>query len=290
MDEFIVDKRRLRASFSEAAATYDNAAALQREIGDRLLERLRYIKIAPEIVLDCGSGTGHAARGLRTCYPAARVVELDFAFDMLERSRASRPLRERLLRRPSAQFVCGDMEVLPFKASSVDLIASNLALQWANDLDRIFADFRRSLQPTGLLIFSTFGPDTLKELRSAFKSVDGYTHVNRFIDMHDIGDALIRAGFGAPVMETEYLTVTYAKLRDLIQDLRDLGATNFTAGRRRGLEGRRAWQALETGYEAFRRAGRLPATYEVVYGHAWVPAKKSSETNHIIQMQPRTPR
>ena len=177
--------------------------------------------------------------------------------------------RGRWLRRPHA--VCADAARVPLASRSVDLVFSNLMLQWCNDPDTVFGEFRRVAAPGGLLTFTTFGPDTLKELRSAWSAADGYSHVNRFIDMHDLGDALVRAGFAEPVMDVEQFTLTYDDLRGLMNDLKAMGAHNVTHGRSRGLTGRRRLAAAVAAYEAFRVDGRLPATWEVVYGHAWVP-------------------
>jgi malonyl-CoA O-methyltransferase len=167
--------------------------------------------------------------------------------------------------------VCADAAHLPLAEGSVDLIISNLMLQWC-DLDAVFAEFRRVLAPHGLVSFTTLGPDTLRELRSAWRAADSRTHVNQFIDMHDIGDALVRAGFASPVLDVERYTLTYPDLRRVAADLKDTGAHNATMGRARGLTGRRRFAAVQVAYEAYRQDGRLPATYEVVFGHAWTPA------------------
>jgi malonyl-CoA O-methyltransferase len=151
------------------------------------------------------------------------------------------------------------------------MVWSSLAFQWAADLPRVFGECLRVLQPGGLLSFTTFGPDTLRELRHAFAGTDGGVHVNRFVDMHDIGDQLVYAGFADPVMDMEYFTLTYADVESLMRDLKAIGAHNVAAGRKRGLTGRHALEELRRHYEAFRQDGRLPATFEVVYGHAWKP-------------------
>lgn len=264
MDGAQLDKRRVRASFERAATDYDRVAVLQREVGTRLLERLDLIKIGPQRVLDLGSGTGHIARALVKRYRAASVVALDIAAPMLLQARS----RSGWWRRP--RFVCGDIERLPFADHSADMILSNLTLQWCNSLDATFAEFRRVLRPGGLLLFTSFGPDTLLELRAAWAAADDYSHVNRFLDMHDVGDALLRAGLAEPVLDVERFTLTYPDVQGLVRDLKTLGAHNVTAGRPRGLTGRGRWQTLRDTYETFRTAqGLLPATYEVVYGHAW---------------------
>jgi malonyl-CoA O-methyltransferase len=166
-------------------------------------------------------------------------------------------------------LACADIEHLPFARNAFDMVWSNLTLQWLSRPDEAFAEFARVLRPEGLLLFSTLGPDTLMELRSAFSALDGFAHVNRFLDMHDVGDALVRAGFASPVMDVEHLTLTYHDVHAVIRDLRGIGAHTVGGDRRRGMMGRRDWACLVAGYEAFRRDGRLPATFEVVHGHAW---------------------
>jgi malonyl-CoA O-methyltransferase len=271
------DKRLTRRSFERAARRYDSAAVLQREVCQRMLERLQYIKHEPRIFLDAGSGTGFGSRALRKHYPHAVAVALDIAPAMLRAARGQVSWWQRtlpLLHTARESYVCGDVDRLPLKACGVDMVWSNLALQWSGDVSAAFAEMHRVLAPGGLLMFSTFGPDTLKELRHAFGGRDGYNHVNRFIDMHDIGDMLLGAGFAAPVVDMEYITMTYDDVRSLLRELKTIGAHSVVSGRRPGLMGKAQWQAMERAYEAFRRDGRLPATFEVVYGHAWVTGKE----------------
>lgn len=261
---FCVDKSRVRAAFERAAARYDEAAVLQHEVGNRLLERLDLVRLQPERILDLGCGTGRCTVGLAKRYRKARVVAVDLAVAMLRAARARAGWFSR------TRYLGADAESLPLADGSVDMIFSNLTLQWCVDLDTAFAEMRRVLRPGGLLMFTSFGPDTLNELRAAWAHADGFNHVNRFLDMHDIGDALMRAGLAEPVMDVEHLTVTYPNVLGLMHDLKTIGAHNATAGRPRGLTGRAQLRAMEQGYERFRRTdGVLPATYEVVYGHAW---------------------
>ncbi len=262
---FALDKRRVRAAFDAAAARYDEVAALQREVGARLLERLELIRLEPAVVVDLGCGTGLATRALMDRYTRARVHGLDLAPAMLAAARKRAPWLRKL------QVICADIEALPLADASVDLLFSNLCFQWAGDLERLFAECRRVLKPGGLLLFSTLGPDTLRELRQAWRAVDGYNHVNAFIDMHDVGDALVRARLADPVMDVERLTLTYREVDALMRELKALGAHNVSAGRARGLTGKGRLRALRAAYEGFRRDGVLPASYEVVYGHAWAP-------------------
>lgn len=256
-------KALARRSFEAAAAAYDQAAALQEEVGRRLLQRLDLVKIQPARILDLGSGTGRCIPGLFARYKKAEIVALDIALPMLEQARR----RRRWLRRPLS--VCGDAEVLPFADRSFDLVFSNLMLQWCVNLEGAFAELRRVLRPGGLLMFTSFGPDTLRELRGSWQEVDGYNHVNAFVDMHDVGDALVRTRFADPVMDVERLTVTYPDVWKLMRDLKQIGAHNVTAGRPRGLIGRTRMQRLVGAYERYRSNGLLPASYEIVNGHAW---------------------
>lgn len=270
-----LDKRRVRESFDRAAEHYDDVAVLQREVADRLLERLGLIKLQPSRVLDLGSGTGHCSRGLARHYPKAEVVSVDIAPGMLRYARRRLGLFQRLRHRHV--HICGDAEAVPLADDSVDLLFSSLTLQWCEDLDNTFREFMRVLRPGGLLMFSTFGPDTLRELRASWSAADGVTHVNQFIDMHDIGDALVRTRFADPVLDQEQFTLTYADVRGLMDELKQLGAHNATAGRAHGLTGKGRLRAMMQAYEEFRRDGVLPVTYEVAYGHAWVPEIKSRQ-------------
>ena len=252
-----------RRSFESAAAAYDQASALQQEVGQRLLQRLDLVKIQPDRILDLGSGTGQCIPDLLARYKKAQVVALDIALPMLWRARK----RGRWLRKPGC--VCADAERLPFADSSFDLVFSNLMLQWCVELEVVFTELQRVLRPGGLLLFTSFGPDTLHELRGSWQQVDGYSHVNAFADMHDVGDALLRTRFADPVMDVERLTVTYADVWKLMRELKQIGAHNVTAGRPRGLTGKARMQRLVGAYEHYRSQGVLPASYEIVNGHAW---------------------
>ncbi|MBM3359623.1 MAG: malonyl-ACP O-methyltransferase BioC [Betaproteobacteria bacterium] len=272
-NEYAVDKALVRRSFEQAAATYDAAAVLQDEVCRRMLARLDYIRLEPAVVLDAGSGTGNAAAGLLTRYPRARVVALDLALAMAQRARARRPWWRGVLdwHGPRLAAVCGDIEKLPLAEECVDMAWSNLAVQWTSEPQRAFSEIRRALKPGGVFMFSSFGPDTLKELRAAYQGVDRHTHVHRFIDMHDLGDMLVACGFGDPVMDMELITLTFPDVRALMRDLKAIGAHNMTRGRPTALSGKSLLEKVARNYEAFRRDGQLPATFEVVYGHAWKP-------------------
>jgi malonyl-CoA O-methyltransferase len=262
---YALEPGRVRRSFDRAAKTYDGAAVLHAEVRKNLLQRLQLVTLVPGVVLDAGAGTGFGSRALKRLYPKALVVALDSSLQMLKVAGKQQPWLRRFER------VCADAQALPLSDDSVDLIVSNLMLQWC-DPDAVFAELRRVLKPQGLLSFSAFGPDTLRELRLAWGHVDAHSHVHQFIDMHDLGDALVRNGFAAPVLDVERFTLQYLDVRKAAADLKATGAHNVTVGRTRGLTSPRKFAAMQAAYEQFRQDGRLPATYEVVFAHAWAPA------------------
>ena len=294
-DALSPDVRAVRRAFARAASTYDGAAVLQKEIGARMAERLDVVRLDPRGVLDAGCGTGDALPELAARYPKTRRVALDLAPPMLEvaraRTRTARstfgrllaPLRGRAGALPD--FVCGDLVALPFPAAAFDLVWSNATLQWVDDLPRAIAECHRVLAVGGLFTFTTLGPDTLKELRAAFAGVDARPHVGRFVDMHDIGDVLVAAGFADPVMQMEYMTLTYPDALAMLRDLKAIGATNAAHGRARGLMGRGRWQRALAALDATRSGGpqgRVVATFEVIYGHAWKAAPTRTPEGHAI--------
>ncbi len=269
-DEFYLDPHWVRRSFDRASSTYDAAAAVQAEIRTRLLERLDIVRLEPTAVLDLGAGTGHASRDLKRRYPSAQVVALDSSLSMLRESAG----QQRFLRRFLP--VCADAHSLPLRSQSFDLVLSNLVLEWCHDPDAVFAEAARVLRPKGLFTFTTLGPDTLKEVRDLWRGVDPFTHVHRFIDMHDFGDALLRAGFAEPVMDTERLTVTYSTLTALLAEIRGSGARNLAQGRPRGLTGRARGAVVRARSEELIRNDALRISVEVVHGHAWSMGERAS--------------
>lgn len=230
-----------------------------------MLERLDYVRLAPRRVLDAGSGPPRRALGKR--YPRARVIALDFSLPML----APRTLLARALKR-NIFPVCGELERLPIADGAVDLVWSNMALHWLSEPLAAFKEFRRVLAPHGLLLFSTLGPDSLKELRAAA----GEARVHSFIDMHDLGDMLLAAGLSDPVMDMEMLTLAYPDPDRLLADLRASGQTGARADRPRGLAGRAFARRLR------RTLGDKPrATFEIVYGHAWKPPARDPQVKTV---------
>ena len=297
-DIYRIDKMRARTSFGRAADTSDAAAVLQKLVREEMLGRLDLVKLDPQVILDAGCGTGLASHALQKRYSKSQVVSLDFAYPMLQKTRKTLGLSgfahqlKSLLGANKQSLLCADIEALPLANNSVGMVWSNVAIQWCNDLDAALQEFHRVLQPEGLLMFSTFGPDTLRELRAATDAASGNAHtsVSRFIDMHDIGDALVRAGFSAPVLDVERFTLTYDDVKSVMRDLKSIGAHNATDGRARGLMGRGYFSRLEAQYEQFRQDGKLPATFEVVYAHAWRGKDKPQHDEGVapITFKPRT--
>lgn len=289
-----IDLRRVRNLFSEPASVAESDF-LRREVAGRMLERLALVKIAPRNVLDLGCGEGSDLSALQQQYPNAQVLGIDASLPMLMYARARQVAALSSMNRLLAKWlpgrvgggsgnslVCADFARLPFKPNSADLIWSSLALHWHPQPDQVFAEWRRVLRTDGLLMFSCFGPDTFKEVRTAFVAVDQMPHVLPFVDMHDFGDMLVNVGFSTPVMDMETITVTYESADKLIADMRAWGG-NPLGSRRRGLCGRSAWSRMLASLEQSRRAdGKIPLTFEIVYGHAFRPAPKTTASGEAI--------
>lgn len=250
-------------SFTHAASTYDEHAVLQQEVGNRLLERLSYSSIKPTHILDVGAGTGYVTQKVKKLYRRTLIISVDITLSMLQRARS----KDSWWRR--GHYLGADAKMLPLVDNSMDLILSNLMLPWCENIPEIFNEFHRVLRPNGSLLFSTLGPLTLQQLRQSWAQVDQYGHVNDFVDMHNIGDALLKSKFKNPVMEMELLTLNYSHINDLFLDLKATGTCNFNKTRRSGLTGKNNLQQVIATYDQFRNsAKKLPATFEVVYGQA----------------------
>ncbi|ASR43194.1 malonyl-ACP O-methyltransferase BioC [Luteimonas sp. TWI662] len=268
----IFDRTHVRRAFSRASSSYAGAAALQRQVEAHLLESLDYLDDrVPGCVLDVGSGPAHAALAMRARWPKARIVAVDLALPMLQQAPVRAGWRDRLgLQRP-VDRVCADLRALPIAEDSVDVLFCNLSLQWVEDLAAAFAGFRRVLRPDGLLLCSTFGPQTLIELREAFGHADEVPHVSPFASIAEFGDALMQAGFRNPVLDREVAVHHHPDMAALMRELRAVGATNALAGRRRALTGRARFAAAAAHYEQFREADGLPASWEWITAMAWAP-------------------
>jgi malonyl-CoA O-methyltransferase len=293
MSAGLFDTKQVRRAFSRSAQTYDAVAQLQRQAEARLLESLDYLddpalaRTPPQRILDLGCGTGSASRAMQQRWPKAHILSADLALPMLAQAQAqARTLGKpgwlaNPFARPSIpQHLCADARALPLADGSVDVIFSNLCLQWVEDLGAVLNGFRRALKPQGLLLFSTFGPETLWELRSAFAQADAAPHVSPFVNTPGVGDALVNAGFFQPVVERDEEVTHYPAMTHLMRELHALGATNALTSRRNTLTGRGRFTAAERAYEEHRNQAGLPATWEIISAMAWAPAPGAPIREH----------
>lgn len=270
------EKHRIQKHFDAKAICYESSAILQRNVCKELLQRLDLTNIKPSVILDVGCGTGWGTQDLLKKYKKAKVLSLDLSPEMLKQTKS----KGGWLRKPT--LICADAEDIPLQDESVDLIFSSLMLQWC-DYKKVFAEFKRLLKPDGLLMFSTFGPDTLKELKKSWEQVDSHAHVNDFTDMHDLGDELIQAGLAEPVMDMDLLTLTYQDVKSVMVDLKAIGANTILKNQKKavekGLVTPGKFKRVITHYEKYRKNGVIPASYEIVYGHAWKTKQRETKKN-----------
>lgn len=256
------EKRHVIRSFGKAADTYDALAELQRQVGRALLSRLDRVDAATKSVLDLGCGTGYCTARLVKRAAGGRVLALDIAPQML------RIARSRLATRQALDYVCGDGEALPLEGGSIDLAFSNLALQWCGDAERVFGELGRVLKPGGALLFSTFGPATLQELRAAWAKADSYRHINEFQGPAAIASAMAGAGFGDVRIEREMRLCRYGGVLALMRELKSIGAHNVNEGRPRHLMGKGAMRRMMDAYRSQAGGETILATFEILYGFA----------------------
>ncbi len=272
----------MRNAFASAAGSYDSAAVLAREVGARMAARLDLVKITPQRVADIGCATGDGIRELQQRYPKAQPLALDFALPMLQAVRHATPRLQRLIRR-GPRLINADVRQLPLAANSLGLVWSNLMLHWLDDPLPALRELHRVLEVNGLLCFATLGPDTVKELRAAAEKVGVGDTAKRFLDMHDLGDMLVAAGFGDPVMDMERITLTYSTPRAFLADQRHLGVRDALLGQQPWRDWRRLLNAWPQDAD-----GRLTATFEIVYGHAWKPEPRQiADGRTVVQFRSR---
>lgn len=267
-------KQDIAQSFSKAALSYDSAALFQRIAGQRLLERLDFFTLEPAAILDVGCGTGFFTRKLSQRYPQARITGIDVAQGMIDFCRQQSD---------GESYICADACQLPVAENSYDLIFSNLTIQWIENLPELFQELNRVLKKDGLLLFTTLGPDTLYELKQSWASVDNYQHVNNFLDMHHVGDAMLGATLLDPVVDNEPVIIGYEKVMDLMRDLKNIGAHNLDHNRNLGLTSPRKLKKMMSFYQQFALDDhQLPATYELIYGHAFGSGKRALNYHEYI--------
>lgn len=258
-------------AFNKQASSYEQAALIQKEIGNRLFERLSFLKINPKYILDLGCGSGFFSQQLRKRYPKALVVGLDLAHEMLVQAKK----KQRILRR--WPLVNADMLHLPFPEGLFDLVFANQVIHWGNPLSTLFRELNRVMNVNACLMFTTLGPDTFKELKQAWQGVDDFAHANHFADMHDLGDILLAERFLEPVVDMEYLSLHYQTPIQLVRSLKAQGVKNINYARNKGLTSKSSWAKFEQNYETLRTPeGKYPLSYEVVYGHAWKGAQRKT--------------
>lgn len=282
-----IDRRQVRRNFDRAAKDYDAVAVFQREISRRMLERLDFVKIEPEWILDLGCGTAFDLSAISERYRKARVIGMDQSEAML---RAGESVRSQMrwslpfLKANKAALICADAQALPIRNNSVGFVWSNLLLHWVDDVAKVLREAHRVLEVEGLLMFSVLGPDSFKELRSSF--ADTYEHTLPFGDLHDYGDLLLECGFSDPVMDVDRITMHYQSLDDLLTELKRNGGSCATQGRCKGMFGKNAWQAMKTAYEEKAQGGIFPVSLEVVYGHAWKgELRKIEDGRNVIHFE-----
>lgn len=272
----MIEKQKVAESFDRAALTYDQWITIQKNIGDNLLERVQWLGIQPENILEVGTGTGRLTRALSKQYKDANLYAVDISSKMLTQAATM----------SNQNFICADAAQLPIADNSIDILVSNLMLQWCEDINSVIQEFARVLKPDGALFFSSFGPDTLKELRASWATVDDAIHVNSFIDMHHYGDSLLQAGLKNPVMDVDRLQWQYKEVKALMRELKNIGAHNINSERSRSLMGKHKFQTMIAAYEEYRlKDGLLPVTYEVIYGHAL--GKQVVTDTSIIHFHPQ---
>lgn len=264
------DYQKTLKKYSRAAKSYDNANYLQREISDRVINRLQFVKVQPQWVLDLGCGTGNSVKSLKDTYKEANVIGLDVAFSMVEQAKNKQDLQQ------AKKYICADAYLLPIASNSLDLVFSNFVLHWCDDLSLVFQELFRVLKPGGLLIFATVGPDSLKELKQSWKAIDNHSHVRDFLDMHDVGDKLMQARFYDPVIDMELVTLEYDNILSLLRDVQSWGSHNVTPEQKKGFTTPGQIKRLEKAYQQFQTNEHLPVTFEIIYGLAWKPDNNTS--------------
>lgn len=265
-DNLRVDDVRRR--FDRAAATFDDSDFVHKATRDGLLARVEPMVVQARTVLDLGAATSSAMPALRKRFRRSRVVAMDLSAAMLEKGRRKQSWFER------SSSIQADATAIPLADNSVDVVFANLLLPWLNDPPRAFEEINRVLRDEGLFVFSTLGPDSLLTLRQAWQTVDNDEHVNRFADMHNVGDAIVRSGLRDPVLDVDRLSITYEEPGALFRDLTGAGARNSLAGRRRALTGKHRFDAMKQALFPTAANGPLALDLEIVYGHCWAgPAR-----------------
>lgn len=272
----MLNRQHVRRRFERAAATFDESDFVHTVTRDGLLARLEPLLVEARTVIDLGAATGTANRALEKRFKGARVVSIDIAHNMLKKAREKRSWLSK------TAFTQASAEALPFPDERVDVIFSNLLLPWVHDPSSIFSEVARVLRKGGVFTFATLGPDSLQEISRAWGSIDSNAHVNRFLDMHDLGDRLVAAGLRDPVLDVDRLSVSYENSARLFADLTAVGARNTLNQRAKSLTGKQRYAAMVSALEATAVDGQITLDLELVFGHCWGAGPKMDPTNYRI--------
>jgi len=267
----MINKSLKRSIFDRAAKTYDEFAVLQHQIIDNLVDRLEFVKIDPKLIMDLGSGTCRAGQLLQRKYKKTKIINLDFSENMLLQGQIKNKNFLQWVRRKKDMYICSDFEKLPFAKNIFDMVWSSSSIQWASDIDQLLKGVFNALKPGGLFILSSFGPETLVELNQISKKIFNKSTTSHFIDMHDLGDLLLNLGFQNPVLDREIFVMTYQHPSDLFKDLKRIGATSGNMDDFKGMKSRGYLEKIINEYSNYKKDNLYPASYEVIYAHAWKP-------------------
>lgn len=268
-DYSALNRKDVRRRFDRAAAQFDTVDFVHATTRDGLLDRLTPMVVEPRTILDLGAATGTATRILSRRFRQARVIAVDLSRNMLERTQKKQGWFSR------TSTVQADAAALPFADQSIDVVFANLLLPWVGNPAQTFAEVSRVLVKDGLFLFATLGPDSLSEIRRAWAAVDGGVHVNLFPDMHDIGDAAVRAGLRDPVLDVDRLVVTYEDAGSLFRELTTMGARNSLLHRNRCLSAATRFKAMTAALDSLRNGGLLTLELEFIFGHCWGSGSRS---------------
>ena len=272
-----LDHTLVANSFNKVAPHYAKHALLQHQVARSLSERLDDLALTPLKIADIGCGSGGLCTLISQQYPSADLYAVDIAPQMVA-------IAQQQCQRSNNHFLCANSQQIPFASQQFDVVASNLMLQWCSDYSSVLREFKRILKPQGVLLFSSLGPDTLQELKTSWTTVDDYTHINAFVDLHDLGDQLVQHGFQMPVLDIDRLTYHYPDAWSVMRSLKNVGAHNLNAGRSRTLYGKNKLAAVINAYEKYRQADGLPVTYEVIYGYAVAQSPQQTQIDGSVHI------
>jgi malonyl-CoA O-methyltransferase len=269
----MLNTKHIRRRFERAANSFDDADFVHAATRHGLLCRLAPLLVEVKTVVDLGSATGAASRSLGKRFKAAHVISIDLAHGMLGKARSKKSWLSK------SSFAQADARALPLPDESVDVVFSNLLLPCMGDPGPVFSEIARVLRKGGVFAFATLGPDSLQEISRAWRQVDSNVHVNRFPDMHDLGDGLVNAGLRDPVLDVDRLTVSYKSSDRLFADLTAVGARNSLEQRVKGLTGKQRFAKMVTALDNAAAGNNIALDLELVYGHCWGSGPKIDPRN-----------